>query len=428
MHTSLFSLRFIEQEVVGLIHRTQMVRPFALHDTMVPAAQPMGNTTLLIDQNLSKGRNDLIAAARSFLNWLGTREAERTRIDAVYRRYVFLRLQMTASLTQYDLFADALTQRSEADTGVMLAGLDELAHDSLRLAHSHFQIPPLLCYLDRGIGAAIRRARTRLPGGGESPAAIIRVPRERMVGLGIASSLVHEAGHQGAALLNLVPTLRTAMEPMLRGANNSVAQYQNPWLAWYRWISEIVADLWSVSRVGMASTLGLINVVSLPKVFVFRPNVDAPHPTPWIRVLLSSHMGNALYPHPQWARLRELWLGAYPMSTFGVPFQPWLQSLATHVPIFVEWMLRQRIPNAENLSLSNALRDGNISPVKLDEALDRWQRDRSLPARLRPCQIFALVGFARAVRGSSPEPEPVLFSNLLTHWALNRPSLLTVHN
>ncbi len=48
-------------------------------------------------------------------------------------------------------------------------------------------------------GAAIRRARTRLPGGGDNPVAIIRVPRERMVGSGIASSLVHEVGHQAAA-------------------------------------------------------------------------------------------------------------------------------------------------------------------------------------------------------------------------------------
>ena len=37
-----------------------------------------------------------------------------------------------------------------------------------------------------------------------NPVAIIRVPRERMVGHGIASSLVHEVGHQGAALLGLV--------------------------------------------------------------------------------------------------------------------------------------------------------------------------------------------------------------------------------
>ncbi len=59
---------------------------------------------------------------------------------------------------------------------------------------------------------AIRRARTRLPGGGDNPVAIIRLPRERMVGSGIASSLIHEVGHQGAALLDLVNSLRPLLQ------------------------------------------------------------------------------------------------------------------------------------------------------------------------------------------------------------------------
>ena len=79
-----------------------------------------------------------------------------------------------------------------------------------------------VCYLDRGVGAAIRRARTRLPGGGDNPAAIIRVPRERMVGGGIASSLVHEVGHQAAALLGLVSSLRPVLRAQ-RGDARAVA-------------------------------------------------------------------------------------------------------------------------------------------------------------------------------------------------------------
>ena len=98
-------------------------------------------------------------------------------------------------LTQFDIFADVLSQRSEHDTGVWLSGLDVVAADALALP-DYYEAPPVICYLDRGHGAAIRRARTRLPGGSENPVAVVRVPRERMVGSGIASSLVHEVGHQ----------------------------------------------------------------------------------------------------------------------------------------------------------------------------------------------------------------------------------------
>ena len=49
------------------------------------------------------------------------------------------------------------------------------------------------------------------------------------------------------------------------------------WQLWERWISEIVADFWSVARVGIASTIGLIGVVSLP-----RPSCSVS--TPMIRI------------------------------------------------------------------------------------------------------------------------------------------------
>src|SRR5690606_31545589 len=113
-----------------------------------------------------------------------------------------------AILSQVDIFADVLTQRSEHETGVWLRGIDEFAFDALVIPGNRFEAPRLVCYLDRGHGAAIRRARTRLPGGSSNPVAVIRVPRERMVGgSGIGSSVAHEVGHQGAALLDLVNSL-----------------------------------------------------------------------------------------------------------------------------------------------------------------------------------------------------------------------------
>ena len=120
-------------------------------------------------------------------------------------------------ITQFDLFNDVISQRSENETGVWLSGLDVVSADALSLPGGYYEVPPVICYLDRGIGAAIRRARTRLPGGGANPVAIIRVPRERMIGNGIASSLIHEVGHQAAALLDLVNSLRPVLQGLQRG-------------------------------------------------------------------------------------------------------------------------------------------------------------------------------------------------------------------
>ena len=64
--------------------------------------------------------------------------------------------------------------------GTATAGSASVAADALALPE-YYEAPPVICYLDRGIGGAIRRARTRMPGGGENPVAVIRIPRERMI-------------------------------------------------------------------------------------------------------------------------------------------------------------------------------------------------------------------------------------------------------
>jgi hypothetical protein len=329
------------------------------------------------------------------------------------RRFSILRLRFQATLSQFDTFADVVTQRSEHETGVWLSGLDVAAADALALP-GYYNAPPVVCYLDRGHGAAIRRARTRMPGGGENPVAIIRVPRERMVGTGIASSLVHEVGHQGAALLDLMGSIR----PILKGLQQSDAKQQIVWRLWERWISEIVADFWSVAKVGASGTLGLMGVVSLPRPFVFRMNFNDPHPMPWIRVKLSCAMGNVLYPHPQWNRLAAMWESFYPTRELDAGRQQLLAMLEEGIPSFVTLLANHRPRSLRGRSLSEVMALADRQPARLAATYQAW---RASPARLRsaaPTLAFAVIGQARADGLISPEEEGNTIANLLTDWAL----------
>ena len=296
--------------------------------------------------------------------------------EEAQRRFTLLRLRFNALLTQFDIFADVIAQRSQHDTGVWIAGLDDVAADALVLPGDYYQAPPVICYLDRGYGAAIRRARTRLPGGDESPVAIIRVPRERMIGTGIASSLVHEVGHQGAALLDLVNSLR----PVLRGLQRGGGMEQTVWTFWERWISEIVADLSSVAKVGIASAMGLLAVVSLPRAFVFRLDIADPHPAPWIRVKLSCAMGRELYPHPQWDRLAELWESFYPMAGLTEHKRELFSAMEKSIPRFVAVLVNHRPEKLRGKSLIEVLAAEDRQPARLAAYYQQWS---SSPQQMR---------------------------------------------
>ncbi len=214
---STLALALVAQETRALLTRLERVKPFVLYETMVLAAAPSLTAQSAIERYLAQRRRELRQIALDFLGWLNGAAARGVAPAEAQRRLALLRLRFNDVLSQFDIFADVITQRSERDNGVWLSGLDVVAADALALPGRYYEPPPIVCYLRRGHGAAIRRARTRLPGGGESPVAIIQVPRERMVGSGIASSLVHEVGHQGAALLGLIGSLQPTLQGLQRG-------------------------------------------------------------------------------------------------------------------------------------------------------------------------------------------------------------------
>lgn len=411
--SSASACRYLDHEARALLTRLNRLKPFALSETMVPAANVAPVAQRAIDRHLAEGRRELRRQVHAFIASLSPAHAPGIDPADAQRRFALLRLHFNAALTQFDVFSDALSQRGDRDHGVWMAGLDALAADALALPEA-YDAPPVVCYLDRGIGAAIRRARTRLPGGGANPVAIVRVPRERMVGSGIASSLVHEVGHQAAALLDLVKPLRAELRARDEA---SMDPGRSPWRWWDRWISEIVADFWSVMRLGLAATGGLMAVLSLPRAFVFRIGGDDPHPTPWIRVLLSAAIGEALYPDPQWARSAQLWRTLYPLARAeGAAFQ--LVQLEAAIPSFVALLLAHRPPRLQGRALADLARPDRIGATGLRRDLERWRDDPAGMFGVGPCRACAAIGQARQRGELAAEVESQWMAALLTHWAL----------
>jgi len=416
------SLQFIEQEAQALLVRVERMRTLLTQENMVPAAAPARAAAQAIESHVETGRRQLRRQLQLFQRDLRQAPAWRAApVALAQRRFVLLRMRCAAFIAQYDLFCDALSQRSERDTGLWLAGLEAAADDAMRTAAPQ-PLPPVLCYLDRGLGAAIRRAHTRLPGGSANPVALIRMPRERMVGSGIAASLAHEAGHQVAAQLGLLPALRDALRQQGAGQAPAVAAV---WRAWERWLGEIVADLWALARIGIGATLGLMAVLSLPRAFVFRIGLDDPHPPPALRVALGCVLGHALHPHPQWQAWAATWDELYPAPAGAAAAE--LACLRASLPALAGVLLAQRPAALGGACLGDAWRDPLRAPVRLRRL---WpERGAGAPAlhALSPCLALAVAGQARADGRLAPAAEAALVDELLQHWALCRARQALAH-
>ncbi|MBX7083441.1 MAG: hypothetical protein K1X88_29810 [Nannocystaceae bacterium] len=390
-------------EARALAARVRQHVPFTRRGIAVaPGALRVG-PLLAIDRALGQQARAVLRELDAFVDALARQSPAPA---SAQRSLTVLRMRAAALATNVDVFADVLVQRAEPALGLELAGLDVLADAALVLPPT-MPRPSILCYLDRGQGASIRRARTRLPGGGMNPVAIVRVPVERMTGVGVGTSVCHEVGHQAAALLDLVPAVR---EPLLRHRGVAARQYA-------RWISEIVADLWALMRMGPAATAGLIGVLGLPRAFMLRASPGDPHPPPWLRVPLSCAFGEALWPDPIWARLRGLWLALHPAPAPGTAAADALDLVLAGMPTLVELVLQTRVPRLR-ARLGHALPDPRCRPGAMAQQLAHG--GLAAIETTDPTHALALVGAARLSGLLEPGQEPGLVRDLLTHWALQR--------
>src|SRR5215471_7473709 len=127
------ALWMLEQEARSLLVRLARVKPFVLHETMVPAAALTPPAQTAIERYLEGGRRRLRRHVEEYLIWLRGPQGREATPASAQRRLTHLRLLFSAVISQFDLFAEVVTQRSEHEIGVWLSGLDVVAADALEL-------------------------------------------------------------------------------------------------------------------------------------------------------------------------------------------------------------------------------------------------------------------------------------------------------
>ena len=410
---SQYPVNYLINEADSLLARLSQVQPFSMTMPMVKGASVSGEALKKITELLENSKTALRKRIYKFIDKIKLLPNADSRI--LQAEFSILKLRFNSILDQLDIFADVLSQRSEHDVGVWLAGLDTLAEDGLEVVKQFLEVPSLMVYLDRGHGAAIRRARTRLPGGDENPVAVIQIPRERMVGSGIASSLIHEVGHQAAALLDLVATLKTALAKKRNEPGDRTA-----WTYFERWISEIVCDVWAVGHLGIAATLGLMGVVTLPRYFQFRIDLNDPHPAPYARVMLSCAFGKRIYPHSQWDQLWKMWKEFYPKKGLKNTVIQELDKIEKDAPLFVDLVLSHSTKEMKGKRLIELFPVAERRPEDLKQIYQLWKSKKMTLDGMPPTLVFALLGQAKADLAIDAAIESGVLTRQLKRWAFNR--------
>jgi hypothetical protein len=145
--------------------------------------------------------------------------------------------------TALDLYGDALNSRTTPRLAGLLRACDALALRSPEAVLVPFRrdVPPVLTYVDKGLGASIFRTRLRLVDGGPlSAVAALKITRQNLYR---PTALIHETGHQAAHVLGW-------NDELTRTIGHELAS------VWSGWSSEIAADTYAFAFTGYGAGCG----------------------------------------------------------------------------------------------------------------------------------------------------------------------------
>ena len=251
-------------------------------------------------------------------------ELERVRRDVVRFRRRFL-----ATETALDFYGDAVNTRTSPKLAALLAACDVLASRSLEpvLTARGKPVPPVLTYVDKGLGASILRSGLRLWDGRTlSAAAAIKITRHNLY---FPTWVLHEAGHQAAFMLDWNDELAAALRRELRDAPG-VAD------VWEGWASEIAADTFAFAHVGYAAVAALHDVIAGEPENVFALRQGDPHPIAYLRVLLGTQMCVRFYGAGPWDDLAQAWTLAHPIGEAPAELRELLTGSVDRLPRVVD--------------------------------------------------------------------------------------------
>jgi len=284
------------------------------------------------------------------------RELARLREEVVAFRGRYLHAEAVL-----EFYADAINTRTNDALGTYLRACDAIAGKAMDSVLMPLKIarPPVLTYVDRGLGASILKAGLRLwDGRSISPAAAIKIVRHN---LDRPTALLHEVGHQVAHLTRWTDELAAALRSAASRGGPEVAAM------WSSWASEVAADAFAFAQTGYAAVATLHDVLADTHAHVMRLVPGDPHPVGYLRVLLGRAMCTRMFGAGPWDDLARAWVRSYPISAADADARTLIEASLACLPDLVEAIFETRYRGFSNRTLRDLADPVRVKPEALDE-------------------------------------------------------------
>jgi hypothetical protein len=305
----------------------------------------------------------------------------------------------------WDFYFEMFGQR-QSRFGPWLLGCDRIALDCYQYAYlglgsqRSIPAPPAFCYMRTGFSPATFRRGVPLRRLGRqlNPFPLIQLPYHRLTNPWTLGAILHEVSHNLQNDLGLARTVPVEIGRRLMdaGVPRDVA------MVWVRWNRETFADLAGLQFGGPAVVSSLMDVIGRSPEFVSQYVPGGPHPTPFLRVLVSVELLRRMGFEDDANLFRAIWLRTYPRPIGNTPPPQLLRSFETACPVVVDTICRTAFPSLGGKTLSETLRFEPKEQHMVEEAARRLAQGND-PGVVPERFLIGAARFALDRRLASPE-------------------------
>lgn len=369
-------LPWLRAQSINVTRHAAALRPFNREEFGTGAAAPSEGHIQVVNQLITKLRRGLLKMSGKVHD----------SIDAAIETPSSPKLQhVVASKDKahrwvqgiekiWDFYFELFGQR-QGKYGNWLLSCDRIAMDCYQAAYTGLGVartvpaPPPFCYMKTGFApATIRRGmRMRRLGKQMNPFPLVQLPYHRLVNPWTLGAVMHEVSHnlQNDLGLNKDIPRQVGLQLLKAGLGRSVSS------VWVRWNREMFADMSALCLGGPEVVGSLMDVIGRAPEAVFAFNPRGPHPTPYLRLLISSEMLRRMGFTKEAEQYARAWTRIYPNPRAGSIPKDVVTSFPKACAVAVDAMCFRPYPSLGNRSLSQLIRFEKKDQAMIEESAKR---------------------------------------------------------
>lgn len=387
---------WLRAQSVNVTRHAAALRPFKREEFGTGAAVPSEGHIQAVNKLIKSLRSGLLKMSSRVTSAAGAakRDPQTAMLSEVVRRKDHAHAWVQGIEKIWDFYFELFGQR-QSNYAEWLLSCDRIALDCYQAAYTGLgkartiPAPPPFCYMRTGFAPATFRRGIPLTRLGKqiNPFPLVQLPYHRLVNPWTLGALLHETSHNLQSDLGLSRDVPRSIAGALLAAKmpRSVVGI------WTRWNREMFADMSALLLGGPDVVASLMDVVGRAPAAVFAYSRRAPHPTPYLRTLISVELLRRMGFAEQAEIYQRAWIRIYPRPTADVMPAALLKTFPTACRIAVDAMCFKPYASLGNKRFADVIRFGQKEQRMTEEAAVRLAAGTDpgiIPARF-------LVGAAR---------------------------------